>query len=177
MLEMVETMTYPGFDLGLTPTSRGPIAPSADGSGMGGVAEGPGTTVVAPAKAPIRPFFAGDEAYVREIRQNIVALKSERESVRAQTLVDVRTAWFAADRARREETLYASKVLGLSQSALESSLQGYASGSVAFSDLLESYTGWLEANLARRRARADIGIARSGLEAAVGVANLEGTEN
>lgn len=176
MLEMVETMTFPGFDLGLTPAPRGPIAPSSDSGGMGGAVAGAGTPAASPAKPPIRPFFAGDEAYLREIRQNIAALKSERESVRAQTLVDVRGAWFAADRARREEALYTSKVLGLSQSALESSLQGYAGGSVGFSDLLESYSGWLEAGLARWRARADIGIARAGLEAAVGVANLEGTE-
>ncbi len=111
---------------------------------------------------------------MREIRQRIEALRSEREAVRARTLVDVRNAWFAADRARREEALYGAKVLGLSQSALESSLQGYAAGDVAFSDLLESYTGWLQANLAHQRARVDIGITRSGLEAAVGVANLEG---
>jgi len=174
MLEMVETMTYPGFDLGLTPAPRGVIAPPAVDSAMGGAAgsSGAGTTVAA--KPPLRPFFAADEAYIREIRQRIAALKSEREAARAETLVGVRAAWFAADRARREETLYAAKVLGLSKSALESSLQGYAAGSVGFSDLLESYEGWLEANLAHRRARVDIGIARSGVEAAVGVANLEG---
>jgi outer membrane protein, heavy metal efflux system len=177
MLEMVETMTYPGFDLGLTPAASGPITPSAGVSGMAGAATTSVTGAAIVAKSPSRPFFAADETYVREIRQRIAALKSEREAVRAQTLVDVRNAWFAADRARREEALYASKVLGLSQSALESSLQGYAAGSVGFSDLLESYTGWLEANLARRRARADIGISRSGLEAAVGVSNLEGIIN
>ena len=177
MLELVETMTYPGFDLGLTPPSRGVLAPSAEGSGMGGSAEGPGQISAAAAKAPDRPFIAADESYVREIRERIQGLKSEREAVKAQTLVDVRNAWFAADRARREEALYAAKVLGLSQSALESSLQGYAAGSVAFADLLESYKGWLENNLARRRARADIGITRSGLEAAVGVSDLEGTDN
>lgn len=176
MLEMVETMTYPGFDLGLSPASRGMLSPSAGGSGTGGSADGPGKTAAAAAQPPNRPFFAADEAYVREIRQRIAALKSERESVRAETLVGVRLAWFAADRARREEALYAAKVLGLSQSALESSLQGYAAGNVGFSDLLESYTGWLEANLAHQRARVDIGIARSGLEAAVGVANLESRE-
>jgi outer membrane protein TolC len=172
MLEMIKTMTYPGFDLGLTPAPRGPLAPSAGGSGMSAAA----AAAAVPAKAASRPFLPGDEAYLSEMRQNIAALGSERESVRAQTILDVRNAWFAADRARREETLYAAKVLGLSQSALESSLQGYASGSVAFSDLLESYTGWLEAHLARLRARADIGVARSGLEAAVGVADLEGLE-
>jgi outer membrane protein TolC len=173
MLQLAKTMSYPGFDLGLTPAPRGPLASSADDSGMGGAAE----VAAAPAKAPSRPFLPGDEAYLSEVRQNISALRSERDAVRAHTLLNLRNAWFAADRARREETLYAAKILGLSQSALESSLQGYANGSVAFSDLLESYTGWLEANLARRRARADLGIARSGLEAAVGVANLEGTDN
>ena len=173
MLEMVETMTFPGFDLGLSPASRGVIAPPAGSSGMGGEAGSSGAGTAVAAKAPSQPFFAAEESYVREIRQRINALRSEREAVKAQTLVDVRNAWFAADRARREEALYAAKVLGLSQSALESSLQGYAAGSVAFADLLESYKGWLENNLARRRARVDIGITRSGLEAAVGVSNLD----
>jgi outer membrane protein TolC len=141
---------------------------------MGGEAGSSGTGTTAAAKAPSQPFFAADEAYVREIRLRIEALKSEHEAVRSETLVGVRNAWFASDRARREEALYAAKVIGLSKSALESSLQGYAAGSVGFSDLLESYTGWLEANLAHQRARADIGIARSGLEAAVGVSNIEG---
>ena len=174
MLEMVETMTYPGFDLGLTPPPA-PVAgrataPPATDAGMAGASSGA-------AQPPRRPFYAADEAYVREIRQRIAALRSEREAVGAQTLVGVRSAWFAADRARREEALYATKVLGLSQSALESSLQGYAAGSVAFSDLLESYTGWLTASLARERARVDIGITRSGLEAAVGVSDIEGSDN
>ena len=173
MLEMVETMTYPGFDLGLSPAPRGVIASPAGGAGMSGSAGGAGPTATAAAKPPDRPFFAADEAYVREIRRRIAALKSERETVRAETLVGVRAAWFASDRARREEALYAAKVLGLSKSALESSLQGYAAGNVGFSDLLESYTGWLGANLAHQRARVDIGIARAGLEAAVGVSNLE----
>lgn len=177
MLEMVETMTYPGFDLGLSPAAGGPIASSAGDSGMAGGAGTPVTGAAIVAKPPSRPFFAADETYVREIRQRIAALKSEREAVRAQTLVDVRNTWFAADRARREEALFATKVLGLSQSALESSLQGYAAGRVGFSDLLESYSGWLEANLARQRARVDIGISWSGLEAAVGVSNLEGIGN
>ena len=177
MLEMVQTMTYPGFDLGLSPASRGVIASPAGSSAMGGDAGSLGSGTTGAAKAPSQPFFAADETYVREIRQRIEALKSEREAARAETLVGVRTAWFASDRARREEALYAAKVLGLSKSALESSLQGYATGSVGFSDLLESYTGWLEANLAHQRARVDIGITRSGLEAAVGVANLEGIAN
>jgi len=176
MLEMIETMTYPGFDLGRSPMTRELIATPADEAGMGGAAGGPGAGAAA-AKAPSRPFFAADEAYLREIRQRIAALKSEREAARAETLAGVREAWFAADRAMREEALYSAKVLGLAQGALESSLQGYAAGNVAFSDLLESYTGWLEASLARQRARVDIGIARSGLEAAVGVSNLEGIDN
>lgn len=174
MLELVETMTYPGFDLGLTTAPRGFGAPSGDGPGMGDTADVPGERVGAVAQPPIRPLLAADQAYVSEIRQRIAALRSEQEAVRAETLVGVRNAWFATDRARREEALFATKVVGLSQSALEASLQGYAAGKVAFSDLLESYAGWFEASLARERARADIGIARAGLEAAVGVSDLEG---
>ena len=41
----------------------------------------------------------------RDIGRGIEALKSEREAVRAETLVGVRNAWFASDRARRDEAL------------------------------------------------------------------------
>jgi hypothetical protein len=173
MQEMVETMTYPGFALGIPPAPREETAPAGGGDGMGGSPSGPGAATPAAAEAPQRPFFGGDEAYLREIRQRVAGLRSEREAMRAETLVGVRAAWFAADRARREEALYANKVVGLSQSALEASLEGYAAGNVTFSDLLESYTGWFEASLARQRARADMGIARAALQAAVGVSHLE----
>lgn len=172
MLEMAETMTYPGFALGVT-ASRPPLVATASGGESMDAAPGDpsGMGQAAPA-APARPFLAGDDAYVRELRARIAALQREREAARAAAVVGVRGAWFALDRARREEALYGERVLALSQAAIEASLRGYTAGRVMFSDLLESYTGWLEANLARERARADLGVARAELEAAVGTSMI-----
>jgi outer membrane protein TolC len=177
MLEMVESMTYPGFDLGLSPRPRGVTLAAAETAAGG--APGSAMAPAAPtgAKAPARAQFGADESYLREIRERVAALVDEREAVRAATLLGVRSAWFELDRARRTDALYGAKVLGLSQSALEASVRGYTAGQVGFSDLLESYTGWLEASLARERARADIGIARAGLEAAAGTSALEAKAN
>ncbi|HEY6000020.1 MAG TPA: TolC family protein, partial [bacterium] len=173
MLEMVETMTYPGFDLGLTPAAGGLALPAAaPGSGADAGAMGAERARVEP---PQRPFFAADESYLRELRQRVAMQRSERDAARAATLVGVRAAWFGLDRARRTAVLYGERVLPLSQSAIDASLRGYTAGRVAFSDLLESFTGWLEGNLALERARADAGSARAVLEAAAGTAGIEET--
>jgi outer membrane protein TolC len=178
MQEMVRTMTYPRFDLGLFTPRPGLGSPVAAEVGMAeGSAGSDAMAADSPRPgAPARAFFAGDEAYLRELRQRIAALRSEREAIRAETLLGVRNAWFALDRARRDEALYSDRVLTLSESAIEASLRGYTAGRVMFSDLLESYTGWLEASLARERARADLGIARARLLAAVGTSNIEETK-
>jgi outer membrane protein TolC len=117
---------------------------------------------------PKMPWFGKDDAYLREIRQRIGALKKDLEMTEASTALGVRQAWFRLDKALREEALFGDRVVNLSQAALEASTRGYTAGKVMFSDLIESYTGWLEANLALERARADAGIARAELEATVG---------
>ncbi|MDF1552612.1 MAG: TolC family protein [Deferrisomatales bacterium] len=188
MLEMAETMIYPGFSLNLSlywrdEVSRlgaGPGAPSAARPGEGaGAAMGASagafpvaTTASMGAGLPKMPWFGKDDAYLRETRQRIAALKKDLESGEAATLSAVRQGWFRLDKALREEALFGDRVVPLSQSALGASTRGYSAGQVVFSDLIDSYNGWLGATLALQRARADLGIARAELQAAVGTAAL-----
>jgi outer membrane protein TolC len=175
MLEMSESMIYPGMSLGLSTFERKEVSRVGAGSAMGGEAESfPTTTSAGMGEGlPKMPWYGKDDAYMAEIRQRIEALKKDLEMTEAATLLSVHQSWFALDKARREASLYGERVVTLSQTALEAATQGYSAGKVMFSDLIESYTGWLNANLSAERARADMGVARAELEAAVGTAKWE----
>lgn len=192
MLEMAETMIYPGFSLGLSLYERDEVSrvggggAMEDGAGQGGrSAAGPtdgagaaggsfptATTASMGAGLPKMPWYGKDDAYLRETRQRIAALKKDLEMTEASTALGVRQAWFRLDKALREEALFGDRIVSLSQAALEASTRGYSAGRVMFSDLIESYTGWLEASLGLERARADAGVGRAELEAAVGTTEL-----
>lgn len=169
MLLMQETMVHPGFTLNLSLYERDEASRIAAG-GMGGEKENFPTTTVASVGAglPKVPLFGTQEAYLRELRQRIEGLKSDLRMEEAATLLGVRTAWFALDKAKREEALYGDRIVTLSRSALEASNQGYSAGKVMFADVIEAYRGWLEANLSLSRSRADLGVASAELENAVG---------
>lgn len=176
MLEMTETMVYPGFSLTLSSYERKELASVGQSGEMAGT-EGSfpvSTTASMGEGLPKMPWFGKDEAYLNEIRQRLEALKKELEMEEASTALRVRRGWFARDKALREDALYSERVTTLSQSALEAATSGYSTGKVMFLDLIESFNGWLTASLSAQRARSDLGIARAKLEAAVGVSPLSG---
>ncbi|MEW6486642.1 MAG: TolC family protein [Thermodesulfobacteriota bacterium] len=173
MIEMAETMVYPRFHLDLSFYRRDEISRAGAGGAMGMGSGEPrafpeATEAATGAGLPLRPWYGTQEAYLREARQRLAALEKELAMEEASAALRVREAWFALDRALREEALYADRVLPLTRAALEAAARGYSAGKVMFADALMSYGGWLEAQLARERRRADAGRARADLEAAVG---------
>ena len=114
------------------------------------------------------PWYGTNDAYLRETRQKLAALREELKKTEDETIFKVREAWFRLDRAKRQEALYAQRVVNLSQAALEVSTRAYETGNIAFADVIESYIGWLNARLSLERERSNLGIARSELEEAVG---------
>jgi outer membrane protein TolC len=169
MVEMQETMVLPPLTLNLSRNGRDEITRvGAGGMGAGEGSFPTSTTASTGGGLPKNPFFAMQEGYVRELRKRVEALSQELRMEEAASDLAVRTAWFGLEKARREEALYADRVVTLSRSALESSNRGYSAGKVAFADVIESYRTWLEANLSRSRGRSDVGTAWAELEAAVG---------
>jgi outer membrane protein TolC len=170
MLLMQETMVHPGFSLNLSAYERDEAGRIGAAGGMGGEKENfPTATAASVGEGlPKTPMFGTQEAYLRELRQRTSALKEDLRMEEAATALRVRNAWFALDKAAREEALYGDRVVTLSRSALEASNEGYSAGKVMFADVIESYRMWFEANLALARARADRGMAIADLEAAVG---------
>ncbi|MBI5443512.1 MAG: TolC family protein [Deltaproteobacteria bacterium] len=176
MIEMQETMIFPGYSLNLSLRDKDEISRigAAGGGGMagGGAAQAgsfPESTTASMGEGlPKMPWFGVDDAYLRETRQKLAAQKKELEMEELAAVFGVREAWFKLDKAAREQALYGERVNVLTESALEASNRGYAAGKVMFSDVIESYTGWLEVGLSTARSRSDLGIARAELEQALG---------
>ncbi len=174
MVEMAETMVYPRFHLDLSSYGRDEVsavvAPGAQAGGGGGFPES--TEAGMGSGLPRMPWYGTRDAYLQETRQRLNALRKDLEAEEAATALRVREAWFRLDRAAREQALFEDRVLALAEAALEASTQGYAAGTLLFTDVIGSYRSWFEAKLALERRRADRGIAAAETEAAVGVSPL-----
>jgi len=166
MIEMAETMIFPPYSLNLSFFEDEAI--NQVGTGRG---EEPFSTSISASRGtglPKTPWYGSNDAYLRETRQRLQALKEELRRMQDETHLRVREAWFQLDRTLREEALYHHRVVNLSQAALEVSLRGYETGKVSFADAIASYTTWLQAHLTLERRRSDLGIYRAELEEAVG---------
>ncbi len=166
MVELGETMITPRYTLNLsifkdeainqvgTSRIKEPFAVS--------------TTSDSGAGLPKSPWYGTNDAYLRETRIRISALKENLIMAEAKTTTMVRAAWYELDRAIREESLYANTVVALSQTSLEVSTRAYESGQIAFADVITSYDTWLKANLALQQKRRNIGISKAELARRVG---------
>lgn len=169
MLEMQETMIHPGYSLNFSRMERDEVSRVGSAGMDGETTRFPTTTAPSVGEGlPKTPFLGVQDAYVRELRQRIEALRDDLRMEEARTVLEVRNAWFRMDKAGRERALYADRVGELSRAALETSGRGYSAGKVMFADVIMSYRGWLESNLSRARSLSDLGTARAELEDVVG---------
>ena len=166
LIEMAETMTLPPYTLNLSLFEDEAV--SMVGSSAVKKPFPITTESSRGAGLPKVPWYGTEDAYLRETRQKLKALREDLKKAEAATHTKVRIAWYYLDRARRETSLYQEEVVGLSRSALDVSTRGYESGSVSFADVIDSYTTWLEANLTLEENRRDLGIAWAELERVTG---------
>jgi len=171
MIEMAETMIQPGYSLNFSLFADEAV--NQVGTFRMGEPFGVATAAGTGAGLPKMPWYGTGDAYVRETRQKLAAMRQDLRKAEDSTAFGVREAWFELDQAAREEHLLAASVVDLSQAALEVSVRGYETGKVMFADVIASYTNWLKAKLALERRRADLGVARAELEEAVGVSPLK----
>ena len=166
MVEMAETMIQPSFSQNYS------LFTDESALQVGGAAMKPTfSTTVSPARGkglPKNAWFGTQDTYLRETRKKLDALRADLADAEARTRLMVRTAWFDLDQARRERALYKNRLLELSQTSLDVSTRAYESGSVSFADVIGSYTGWLDVNLAGERRNSDVGVARAELERRLG---------
>lgn len=166
MIEMAETMVLPPYTLNLS------LYDDESVNQVGSVAMKETfqtvTTASVGAGLPKMPWYGTNDAFLRETRQKLKALKADLIQMEAATETLVRNSWFDLDRAKREEILYRQTVVKLSQAALEVSTRGYETGKVTFADVIASYNTWLRANLTLALKESDLGIARAELERVLG---------
>ena len=167
MIEMAETMILPPYTLNLSlyedeaATQVGSIAMKETFPISVKASRGEGL--------PKTPWYGTNDAYLRQTRKKLQALREEQKKAEAKTTTMVRNSWFELDRASRETELYKETIVTLSQAALDVSSRGYESGRVSFADVIASYTIWLNAHLTLERKYADIGIAQAELDRVIGV--------
>jgi outer membrane protein TolC len=166
MIEMAETMIYPPYSLGLSHFQNETIAQTGT---MRMKEPFPLKTAASTgAGLPRNPWFGTNDAYLRETREKLAALREELKKTEDETFFKVREAWFRLDRAKREEALYAQRVVNLSQASLEVSTRAYETANVSFADVIMSYTGWLSDNMALAMKRSEMGMAQADLEEVLG---------
>lgn len=117
---------------------------------------------------PLKPWYGIDGPWLNQTRQTLLSL--EQTLVQQENATDrmVRDAWFEADKNKRELALYKNKILSLAQSALDVSTREYESGSIPFSQAIDSYTNWLRVNLTIAKQQTDLGRSMAVLEKIVG---------
>ena len=166
MVEMAETMIQPAFTQNYSLYTDEAVL-QVGSAGM----KPTFATTVSPVRGkglPKNAWFGTRDTYLRETRRKLDALRADLADAEARTRLMVRMGWFDLDRARRERSLYKDRLLELSQTSLDVSTRAYESGSVSFADVISSYTGWLDVNLAGERRNSDVGVAWAELERRIG---------
>lgn len=174
MVELAETMIVPPYTFNLSLNENNAVKNVGTFNNQESFPVS--TTASRGAGLPKNPWYGSNDAYLRQTRQQIAALRASLKSLEDKTTMLVRNAWFDLDRSTREEFLYAGTVVELSKATLDVSTRGYESGKVMFADVFESYNIWFKANLTLERKRSDMGIFRAELERIVGK-NLSATKN
>jgi outer membrane protein TolC len=166
MVELAETMIFPSYSLNLSLNENDAV--KSVGTFNQKETFPVSTTASRGAGLPKKSWYGVNDAYLRQTRQKIEALKANLISLEDKTTVLVRNAWFNLDRSKREDALFANTVVELSKTTLDVSTRGYESGNVMFADVYASYDAWFKANLTLERKRNDIGIFWAELERVVG---------
>ena len=166
MVELAETMILPSYTLNLSLNENDAV--KSVGTFNQKETFSVSTTASRGAGLPKNPWYGANDAYLRQTRYKIEALKANLKSLEDKTTMLVRNAWFEFDRSKREEFLFANTVVELSKTTLDVSTRGYESGNVMFADVFTSYDIWFKANLTLERKRSDIGIFWAELERVVG---------
>jgi cobalt-zinc-cadmium efflux system outer membrane protein len=118
--------------------------------------------------SPSKPWYGIDDPWLNQTRQNLLSLKHMLIKQENATDRMVRDAWFNSDKNKRELGLYKNRILPLSKSALDVSTREYESGSIPFSQAIDSYTYWLKVKLTIAKKKTDLGTAVANLEKVVG---------
>jgi cobalt-zinc-cadmium efflux system outer membrane protein len=167
MIEMAETEIYPRFTQNLSLFENkavlqvGTIRTEAPFSDVAKSSMGEGL--------PKNSWFGLGDAYLRETRENLDALRKELKNAENRIRYRIREGWFKLDLTIREERLYTKKIKELSRLSAEVTGMRYEAGVAEMRDVIDFYMTWFEARLTSEREKSQIEIARSELEEIIGI--------
>jgi len=169
MIQMTEREVTPGFALEASLFENNPLLQA----GTASVDEPfPVTATAAEGTGTPKYAFSGRTAgYVRETRERLAALREEIRAEEAATAARVHEAWYALDRARREEQLWSVRVAELARLAGETVDRSYRAGRSTLPEALEAARAARESLLEAARRHTAVGQAWAVLENAVGAPN------
>jgi hypothetical protein len=167
MLEMAESMIQAPFTLNFSTYEDEAITSVGSGAEKPSFAEK--TMASMKNNTPLKPWYGVDDPWLSQTRQTLLSLK--QTLVKQENASDrmVREAWFAVDKNKRELSLYKNRILSLSRSALDVSTREYESGSIPFSQAIDSYTYWLSVKLTIANKQTDLGSSMATLEQMIGI--------
>ena len=102
-----------------------------------------------------RPWFAKDDAYLREVRRKRDVLKEKLRAKKDSVHFEIKNTHFQLDASRRQRELYRGKLLPQAKQNLQTARIAYQGAKVSFLDLLDAERLWLNFNLALHRASRD----------------------
>ena len=109
-------------------------------------------------------------AGVREAQKMRAASQAAREAAEGQSAFDLQDAFFKLQTARSSLALYRGELIPQAQARFSASQAGYRTGSVDFTDLLESARFLLNARIMTAMAEGTLGMQSARLERAIGMA-------
>ncbi|MFH0727420.1 MAG: TolC family protein [Pseudomonadota bacterium] len=167
MIEMAETEIFPGFTGNLSLTDNRAVTRA----GTMRMQEPFSVTSEAGAGAgiPRDSGFGLGEAYLRETKQKLTALRRELSGEEALTASMVQDAWLTADRARRQFLLYKDRITAYAQLDFSAAAKAVESGGKSFPELIGTATALFETRLAVEKSASDLGRALAELREITGV--------
>jgi len=166
MVELAESMIQEPFTLGFSNYENEAINTIGTGAGKPSFPEK--TMAAMKNGSPVKPWYGIDNPWLNQTKQTLSSLRQTLVKQENATDRMVREAWFLVDKNKRELALYKNKILSLSKSALDVSTREYESGSIPFSQAIDSYTTWLQTNLTIAEKQTDLGRAIAALERMIG---------
>ena len=162
MIEMAESMILSPFTLNLSAYGGDPV--QSTGTGAQKLSFPEKTMASGENNAPVKQWYAVDDPWLRQTKQNLSSLEKTLVNEEHKTDSNIQAAWFNVDKNKRELDLFKNLILELSKSALDVSTREYESGTIAFSEAIDSYTSWLKVKLLIAQKQRDLGVAVANLE-------------
>jgi len=166
MIEMAESMIQEPFTLGFSNYENEAV--NTVGTGAKNTSFTEKTMASMKNNTPLKPWYGVDDPWLSQTKQTLLSLKQTLVKQENTTNRMVREAWFLVDKNKRELDLYKNRILALSKSALDVTTREYESGSIPFSQTIDSYTYWLKVKLNIVKKQTDLGSSIANLEKMIG---------